>query len=248
MDMPEVYRPARMLSDLRESTGIENMVKSAASAAQIEQVLADLLGGGEIQADDGTVHSLFPVAISAEEGQELRDWVVREDAKSTIEVGLAYGVSALFICQGLVMNGDDGARHTVLDPNQATRFANCGLQALARAGVAPMVEHHPEESQIALPRFVAEGRRFDLAFVDGNHRYDAVFLDLIHLGRLVRGGGIIFLDDYQLPAVSRAVSFCVTNLDWTVENISTPDAHHQWAVLRSPAKPKERPFDYFVDF
>ena len=219
-----------------------------ASSAQIEQVLADLLGSGEMRADDGTVHRLFPVAISAEEGRELRDWVVREHAKSTIEVGLAYGVSALFICEGLVINGDDAARHTVLDPHQATRFANCGLQALARAGVGHMVEHHPDESQIALPRFVAEGRRFDLAFVDGNHRYDAVFLDLIYLGRLVRGGGIIFLDDYQLPAMARAVSFCVTNLDWTLEKVSPADAHHQWAVLRTPAKPKERRFDYFVDF
>jgi predicted O-methyltransferase YrrM len=236
-----------MLSHLRESRGTERVAESAASA-QIEQVLADLLGSGEIRADDGTVHRLFPVAISAEEGQELRDWVVRERATSTIEIGLAYGVSALFICQGLVMNGDDGARHTVLDPNQATRFANCGLQALARAGVAHMVEHRPEESQTALPRFVAEGRRFDLAFVDGNHRYDAVFLDLIYLGRLVRGDGIIFLDDYQLPAVARAVSFCVTNLDWTVEKVSSPDAHHQWVVLRTTAKPKERRFDYFVDF
>jgi predicted O-methyltransferase YrrM len=223
-------------------------VARSADSARIEGVLADLLGSGEIRAADGTVHRLFPIAISADEGQELRDWVVREQAKRTIEVGLAYGVSALFICQGLVMNGDDGARHTVLDPNQATRFANCGLTALARAGVAHMVEHHPEESQTALPRFVAEGRRFDLAFVDGNHRYDAVFLDLIYLGRLVRGGGIIFLDDYQLPAVARAVSFCVTNLDWAVEKVSTAEAHHQWAVLRTPAKPKERGFDYFVDF
>jgi hypothetical protein len=27
----------------------------------------------------------------------------------------------------------------------------------------------------------------------------------LYLGRLVRGGGIIFLDDYQLPGVARAV-------------------------------------------
>ena len=152
------------------------------------------------------------------------------------------------ICQGLVLNGHDGARHTVLDPNQATRFANCGLKALAQAGLAHMVEHHPDESQTELPRFVAEGRRFDLAFVDGNHRFDGVFLDLVYLGRLVRGGGIIFLDDYQRPGVARAVSFCVTNLDWMVEKVSPADAHHQWAVLRTPARRRERAFDYFVDF
>jgi hypothetical protein len=99
-----------------------------------------------------------------------------------------------------------------------------------------------------LPRLVAEGRRFDLAFVDGNHRFDGVFLDLVYLGRLVRGGGIVFLDDYQLPAVARAVSFCTTNLRWTVEEVSPPDELHQWAVLRTPAAPSERRFDHFVDF
>ena len=87
-----------------------------------------------------------------------------------------------------------------------------------------------------------------MAFVDGNHRFDGVFLDLVYLGRLVRGGGVIVLDDYQLPAVARAASFCLTNLDWTLEDVSAPDAVHQWAVLRTRAMPTNRPFDYFVDF
>jgi hypothetical protein len=110
------------------------------------------------------------------------------------------------------------------------------------------VEHHGEESQLALPRFLSEGRRFDLAFVDGNHRFDGVFLDLVYLGRLVRAGAIVFVDDYQLPAVARAASFCVTNLGWTLEEVSAADDHHQWAVLRTASLPDERPFDFYVDF
>jgi len=31
--------------------------------------------------------------------------------------------------------------------------------------------------------------------VDGNHRFDAVFVDLYYLGRLLRPGGVMFLDD-----------------------------------------------------
>jgi cephalosporin hydroxylase len=69
-----------------------------------------------------------------------------------------------------------------------------------------MVELHAEESQIALPRFLGEARRFHLAFVDGNHRFDGVFVDLVFLGRLVRAGGIVFVDDYQLPALGRGRS------------------------------------------
>jgi predicted O-methyltransferase YrrM len=186
------------------------------------------------------------VSITPAEAEALRGWVEREGATRTIEVGLGYGVSALAICAALPRSDD--ACHVVIDPFQNTRFGGEGLRRLVEAGVASLVELHPEESQLVLPRFVSEGRRFDLAFVDGNHRFDGVFLDLVYLGRLVRGGGIVFLDDYQLPAVARAVSFCTTNLGWTLEEVSPADELHQWAVVRTPAAPLERRFDHFVDF
>ena len=99
--------------------------------------------------------------------------------------------------------------------------------SLKRPGLGGLVEFHAEASEIALPRFLEEGRRFDLAFVDGNHRFDGVFLDLIYLGRLVRGGGIIFVDDFQFRAVAKATSFCTSNLGWTVEEVSKDDDSHQ---------------------
>jgi predicted O-methyltransferase YrrM len=205
-------------------------------------------GGTAVARSDGTLHSIFPVAVYAAEGEALREWVLREGATRTIEIGLGYGISALHICEGLLGNADPVARHVALDPYQATRFADCGLQFLEEAGIAQMVEHHAEESQIALPRFLDEARRFHLAFVDGNPRFDGVFLDLVFLGWLVRAGGIVFVDDYQLPAVARAASFCVTNLGWTLEEVSTAEDLHRWAVLRTSTVPDTRPFDYYVDF
>ena len=199
-------------------------------------------------ARDGTVHHLFPVAVGVAEGEALRGWVSREGATRTIEIGLGYGISALFVCEGLVGNGDAAARHVVIDPYQATRFGNCGLQVLEEAGVASLVEHHAEESQIALPRFLSEGRRFDLAFVDGNHRFDGIFVDLTYLGRLLRPGAIVLVDDYQLPAIARAASFFVTNLNWALEAVSPVDELHQWAALRTSAVPDTRSFDDYVEF
>jgi predicted O-methyltransferase YrrM len=204
--------------------------------------------GTAVARSDGTLHNIFPVAVYAAEGEALREWVLREGATRTIEIGLGYGISALYICEGLLGNADPAARHVALDPYQARRFANCGLQFLEEAGVAGMVEHHAEVSEIALPRLLGEDRSFHLTFVDGNHRFDGVFIDLIFLGRLLRAGGIVFVDDYQLPAVQRAVSFCVTNLGWTLEEASVADDLHQWAVLRTSEVPDTRPFDYYVDF
>jgi predicted O-methyltransferase YrrM len=217
--------------------------------ARLRRVLDRLVRDGTAVArSDGTAHCLFPVAVGAGEGAAIRSWVIREEAARTIEIGLGYGISALFTCEGLLANGDPAARHVAIDPNQHTRFAGCGLQFLDEAGVAGLVEHHAEESQLALPRFVSEGRGFDLAFVDGNHRFDAVFLDLAYLGRLVRPGGIVFLDDYHLPGIARAASFFLANLGWALEEVSTAQDRHHWAVLRTNATPDTRPFDYFADF
>jgi predicted O-methyltransferase YrrM len=211
----------------------------------IERLVRDRVAVSRL---DGTRHQLFPVAIGAAEGEALRDWVGREGAASTIEIGLGYGVAALFVCEALVAHGGAGARHLVVDPWQRTRFADLGLQVLDEAGVAELVEHHAEESALALPRFLSERRSFDLAFVDGNHRFDGVFLDLVFLGRLVRPGGIVFVDDHQLAAVARAVSFCTTNLGWAIEELSTADDLHHWVVLRTPAVTPQRPFDHYVPF
>jgi len=221
----------------------------AEAIGRVRAVLDALVRDGTAVArSDGSVHRLFPVAVSAAEGEKVRSWVIREAAARTIEVGFGYGVSALFVCEGLLSNGAPNSRHVVIDPYQSTRFAGCGLQFLDEAGVGGLVEHHNEESQITLPRLLSEGRRFDLAVVDGNHRFDAVFVDLYYLGRLVRPGGIVFVDDYHLPGIMRAVSFFEANLGWSLEEVSTEEDRHHWAVLRTSVEPDIRPYDYFADF
>ena len=79
---------------------------------------------------DASAHDVRAAAISPGEGEALRKWVIREQAARTIEIGLGYGLSALYMCDGLIQNGHAGALHVALDPFQAGRFAGCGLQVL----------------------------------------------------------------------------------------------------------------------
>ncbi len=213
-----------------------------------------LFAAGSVVAD-GREQDLFPVAIGLEEGLALRDWVRREDARRTLETGLGFAISTLFICEGLLEHGRDG-RHTAADPYQFVEgrqhriaYAGVGLQTLEEAGVRDLVEFYEEESQLVLPRLLAEGRGFDLAFLDGNHRFEGVFLDLVYSGRVLKEGGIVFADDTQLPGVRRAVDFCLANLGWTVEDEGAEGDVHEWMVLRTgPGDIFLRPFDEFVDF
>ena len=232
---------------MRAEVGVNPAIDRA--ARQVRTVIERLDRDGFVVAHaDGSKHDVRTMSISTGEGEALRRWVSIENATQTLEIGLGYGVSALYICEGLVESGDPAARHVVLDPFQAGRFANCGLQVLEEAGVGPLVEHHAEMSQIALPAFLKEGRRFDFGFVDGNHRFDSVFVDLFFVGRLLRKGGVVILDDYNLPGIKRAVSFFQANLGWTIEEVAPPDDHHHWVVLRTARHADERDFRYFVEF
>jgi len=190
---------------------------------------------------------LTPVAIGPAEGAALRDWVRKERALRTLETGLGYAVSTLFICEGLLANGPDG-RHLAMDPHLLRGHAGEGLANLEQAGVRELVEFYGEGSEIVLPRLLGEGRSFDLAFVDGNHRFEGVFVDLVYCGRLLGPGSIVFVDDTQLPAVRRAASFFVANLGWAVLDAGH-EGEHEWAVLRTgPPEALHRPFDSFVEF
>jgi hypothetical protein len=146
------------------------------------------------------------------------------------------------------LNGNPDSKHVAIDPWQSSGYADRGLQILEDAGVNPLVEFHSKESHLALPQFLEEGRHFDLGFVDGNHRFDAVFLDLYYLGLLVHKGGIVFVDDYDLPGIKRTVSFFLNNLDWTIEEKSPPDEKHDWVVLRTSEHEDTRDFRHFVEF
>ncbi len=226
-----------------------------ATVEKVREVRERLFGAGTVVARrDGRSRDLFPVAIGMEEGLALREWVRKEGALRTLETGLGFAISTLFICEGLIGNGPDGS-HVAMDPYQfsglpthRTTYVGVGLQILEEASLLDLVEFHPEESQIVLPQLLAEGRSFDLAFLDGNHRFEGVFLDLIYSGRILKEGGIVFVDDVQLPGVARAVNFCVKNLDWVREDRGK-EGIHEWIVLRTgPRDAFLRPSADFVDF
>lgn len=223
--------------------------------ADVRRFREGLLADGVVVAKaDAGARDLSPVAIGPEEGEALLAWVRKERAHRTLESGLGFAISTLYICEGLLANGGDGL-HVAADPYQfvrlpmhSTTYAGVGLQVLEQAGVRNVVEFYAEESQIVFPRLLAEGRQFDLAFIDGNHRFEAVFLDLIYAGRLLREGSVLFVDDVQIPGPKHAVQFGVANLGWVIEDEGR-EGVHEWAVVRTGSNDAFlRPYTEFVDF
>jgi predicted O-methyltransferase YrrM len=218
--------------------------------ASLREVRDGLLTSGVTRRGiDGRARQLTPVAIGRAEGDALANWVTREGARATLEVGLGFAMATLFICDALLLPEGD-ARHVAIDAFQHGQlFGGSGVAHLEDAGVRDLVELYEEPSEIVLPRLLARGERFDLAFVDGSHRFESVFLDLVFAGRLLRKHGIVFVDDAQIPSVRKAVDFCLTNLGWQVEERGEEGAAHEWVVMRTAdSQVFARPFTEFVDF
>ena len=206
-------------------------------------------GDKKVFPDNPNVPPFRTTSIPTAEGESLREWVVKEKAVNSIEIGLAFGFSALHICEGLLMNKEARVKHTIIDAFQTEKdkYDNFGLNILAKAGLDKIIEFHGEKSHFVLPRLLREDRKFDFGFIDGCHLFDYVFLDLFYLGQLIKMGGIIFLDDYQYVAIRKATSFFVKNLDWKIEEKGSYK-EREWLVMRTSEKQDTRHFTYFTDF
>jgi len=183
------------------------------------------------------------VALPEEDCDNLRDILVAQGAHVVIEIGLAYGSSALAIAEALCWTGTREISHVIIDPFQATSYENVGWNALKAAGVADRCTLIEESSSIALARLVADGFTADAAFVDGSHRFHEVFADLYFLRKLVRPGGLIILDDAELPSVSAALRYFDLNLGWQSVSIGG-----RLAARRLPDESFEPPFEDFKPF
>ena len=63
-----------------------------------------------------------------------------------------------------------------------------------------------DRSESALPLLaLVEGVELDAGFIDGNHGWPAVFVDFCYLNRMLRPGGLLFVDDVQIYAVAQLV-------------------------------------------
>lgn len=184
------------------------------------------------------------VSVPTSDGDVLRDLIVADKAQVVIEVGLAYGSSALAIGEALVSGGTDGKHHLIIDAYQ-DQFGNVGWQAVVTAGLAEICSLVSERSQLALPRLLAEGFEADAAFVDGSHIFHNVFIDLFFLRELVRPGGLIILDDCRWPSVATAVRYFEVNARWQAEPVGRPTRLRAYRLPNPRFEPTLATFEPF---
>ena len=178
------------------------------------------------------------VTVPERDGDALRDLLIAEGVETVVEVGLAYGRSALAIGEALVAVGAGQPLHVIIDPLQATEWSNVGWELLRSAGLDTIARLLLQPSSAALPQLVAEGLAADAAFVDGSHRFHEVFVDLYFLRTIVRPGGLVILDDDWWPSVRTAAHYFELNMGWR----ALPGAFEGGTTDHRTGRPRLRAF------
>jgi predicted O-methyltransferase YrrM len=195
------------------------------------------------------------VTVPERDCDALRDLLIAEGVETIVEIGLAYGRSALAIGEALVAVGATRPLHLIIDPMQATEWSHVGWQLLRSAGLDTIARLILQPSSMALPQLIAEQVTADAAFVDGSHRFHEVFVDLSFLRKIVRPGGIVVLDDHWWPSVRTAEHYFELNMGWRVVpgafdhgTVDQETGRPRLRALRLPDPPFEPAFERFQPF
>lgn len=163
----------------------------------------------KVNSSDDKPRDAFPVSLSYSDGVALHQVITETKSLRTLEVGMAYGISSLFILQGLEDNG--GGEHIAVDPYQKGWWEEIGKLNVARAGFSSSFRCIEHPSFTVLPQLLSEGKQFDFIFVDGNHRFEFILVDFFFADRLLRVGGRVMFHDTWLPSIRKIMSFIHRN-------------------------------------
>ncbi|HTT74735.1 MAG TPA: class I SAM-dependent methyltransferase [Candidatus Binataceae bacterium] len=225
---------------------------------QIHERIEEIYRSGLVRGEDGTQYPLGDTSVTAERGKFIGDLCRTEHAARALEIGMAWGLSTLFILAALAENGAGPGAHAVTDPFQFSRWHGAGLRTIRELGADAMIEFHEQRSELLLPELIKADRRFDFILIDGDHRFDGVFVDFVLVNRLLKPGGLVIFDDAWFDPVYLTCCYAETNCGYTlvaqhpdygVPSLSgRPDQGVQICAYRKPAKEAPRGFFDFVPF
>lgn len=168
-----------------------------------------LLSYSAVFTPDGTYRRLHSHTRPLEHAT-IRDALNETKAKQTLEVGFAYGTSALIFAEYHQTKKNSGISHTIIDPNQFGKgegnWEGIGAENLKRVGFTRGRNYRliEDTSVQALPAlFKKYGSEWlDVAFIDGWHTFDYTLLDIFYCLEMLKVGGILIVDDKRLRAIT----------------------------------------------
>jgi predicted O-methyltransferase YrrM len=135
----------------------------------------------------------------------------KDQPLNVLEVGLAYGTSALVILNEIIKY-KHRITYTVIDMNQTEQWKDVGynniIQFLKVMNNKLPIKLIQESSTIAMPKL---NMSLDISFIDASHAEDIVIQDINHTDRMLVPNGLMILDDVLHEGVRKAIIRFITS-------------------------------------
>ncbi len=161
-----------------------------------------------------------------------------------VEIGTGAGASA--ICMGMGIRGKDSIILTIDPGMMSDAEAQSRRDELSKYELLLGNLHHvmqnirvarfegyivpiPDTSENVLKRW--DGRKIDMLYVDGSHRYEDVLVDC-HWMQHVKRGGIAVFDDWMEQVEKAVMEYVSVYPEWELLTSSTAQApKHPWKTV-----------------
>jgi predicted O-methyltransferase YrrM len=192
---------------------------------------------------DGVLHEIDGATrINMDEGLWMHELCRKIKPGRTMEIGFAYGFSTVYFLAALKANGM--GVHVAMDPFEHTEWHGIGLQKVHDLGMDGSFRFMEEYDVTGIPALIREGLKYEVIFIDGNHRFDDVLIDFTLADYVCADGGFIILDDLWMPAIQKAAAFIASNrADYQIQ--ATPVKNIK--VFKKVSADK-REFNHFINF
>lgn len=170
--------------------------------------LAEMVRSQKIVGRSGRVFDQLAALSTPNNLLTLRNLVLNLKPERTLEVGLAFGGSALvFAATHRDLGHAPSGQHVCIDPFQETVWDSSALLMLEHAQLSKYVDFRPHSSALELAEMQKNNDQIGLAYIDGSHLFEDVFVDAYFVIRLLRQDGLVAFDDSTNPHVAKVIGF-----------------------------------------
>ncbi|MBL7725353.1 MAG: class I SAM-dependent methyltransferase [Chitinophagaceae bacterium] len=134
----------------------------------------------------------------------LQSLVKENKFKKSLEIGFAFGMSALSIVEEVSKNG---GRHLVIDKFQTSDWGGNGLDLITQAGYKEKTDFRENYCYEVLPELLARREKFDFVYIDSTKQFDWLMMDFFFIDRLLEVNGIVVFDDVGYYSVRKLVRY-----------------------------------------
>lgn len=170
----------------------------------MHDLLKEILRNDSVK-DENNISYKLHSHTGESQGVFLQEILIRLKPAKTLEIGLAYGISSLFILEIIKeLNNEDGS-HIIFDPYPDVYWNNVGLHNIKKAGYSNLVDFRKQFSDDGLIQLISEKKRIQFAYIDSTKVFDILLVDFYLINKILDIGGVVVFDDCGFPGIRKLV-------------------------------------------